>query len=68
MRLTFGLLLPAVISAAVLDTRQAPKAAKFKVDSKAVKPQFRIGAKRDITRVGPFDLLPGVSANVFDVY
>jgi hypothetical protein len=72
MKVSLVALLPAVVLGAVLEIRQspkenvasnptAPKFGEFRIASSAVDAQFRAGAKREITRVGPFDLLPGVS-------
>jgi hypothetical protein len=63
MKFSSVVLLPAVISAAVLDTRQAqPKAASgYKFETKVLAAKLRQNSKRTLTRVGPLSLTPGVS-------
>ena len=58
MKISVSLLLPAVVAAAVLDARQEPQ---YKYTTKSLKPVLRPNSKRTVTRVGPLNLLPGVS-------
>jgi hypothetical protein len=67
MKFATTFLLPAVVSAAVLDSRQAPKgvlapAQQYKFTTKDLKAQLRTNSKRTLTRVGPLDLTAGVRA------
>jgi hypothetical protein len=59
MKFVIAVLLPAVVSAAALESRQAQS--QYKFTAKELKPQIRSTAKRTLTRIGPLHLLPGVS-------
>jgi hypothetical protein len=63
MKFSSAILLPVVVSAAVLDTRQAqPKAAaNYKFETKVLTAKLRQNSKRTLTRIGPLSLTPGVS-------
>jgi hypothetical protein len=66
MKFAHTFLLPAVISAAVLDIRQTTNGAQapkqqYKFTTKELKAQLRTNTKRTLTRVGPLDLTAGVS-------
>ena|ERR1700761_7317359 len=58
MKISVSLLLPAFVTAAILDTRQTPQ---YKVTTTELTPRFRSNSKRTVTRIGPLNLLPGVS-------